>query len=415
MRQTANSAGIGGRSIKHQQLSRLALLVFVFTPNLAFAQRVVPSERVRRSVTVFEQDDSDSPRVGQIRVGESAEHLGSIPRWHEVRLDNGLRGFVSKSWTRVISGGLSPRQQDELRIHHLNVGAGTCTLVECPGADAPPMIVDCGSLEATDADMDRDEARDYIQDILDDHAQAPNLVLSHADRDHYGWIPHVLRDTRVQHIWQGGDAGDYSSSGFPTWISRQGAKLHQDLDENWHNDGDEIGADLDCGAAAVFVLTVNTGSSKNANSLVLNIEYGDFVATFTGDAEGTTERAARENLDGAVKTTVLSGSHHGARTHSSNSQTWVNATAPEIVIFSAGRKFGHPQCDAVERFEASLAQATEHPAQCGEGSDYEPEFDTGLAQYMTEINGRIVITSNGQSPLFLICTGSKGCETQISH
>lgn len=398
------------------RLACVALLLAILAPTLASADRVVPSDRVRRAVIVYEQPDADSARRGRIRVGESAELLRSVPRWHEVRLEDGDTGFVSKSWTRVIRGGLAPREQDELRIHYLNIGAGTCTLVECPGPNAPPMIIDCGSLEATDADMDEDEARDYIQGILAEHAVAPNLVLSHADRDHYGWISHVLADTQVTNVWQGGNADDYSADGFPEWIAGQtGATVHDDLDENWHNGGEPLGDELDCGDAAVFVLTVNVGNSKNANSLVLYIEHEDFVATFTGDAEGTTETKARRNFDGMVKTTVLSGSHHGARTHRSNSRTWAEATAAEVLIFSAGRQFGHPQCDAIGRFIASLAPAPAHPAQCGESFDYQPMFETDLAQYMTEINGRIVITSNGRSPLSLFCTGSQGCDTQISH
>jgi len=120
----------------------------------------------------------------------------------------------------VVGDGLAARQENELRIHFLNVGAGTCTLLECPGpGDPPPMIVDCGSLAPTQTDMDADAARDYIQEILSSHNSAPNLVLSHADRDHYGWISLVLQGTQVQHIWQGGEPADYTSDGFPAWFN----------------------------------------------------------------------------------------------------------------------------------------------------------------------------------------------------
>ena len=268
------------------------------------------------------------------------------------------------------------------------------------------------------SDMDQDKARDYVRNILEEHDEDPNLVLSHADLDHYGWIPHVLGDIQIQNIWQGGEPVGYSEDGFPTWIAAQtadGATVHNNFPASWHNNGNAVGADLDCGDAEVFVLTVNTGSSKNSKSLVLSIEHGDFVATFTGDAEGSTERVARQNFDNAVKTTVLSGSHHGARTRSSNSASWATRTAPEVTVFSAGRRFGHPQCDAVERYRNSLGSATQHPAQCGESSVYQPVFLTDSAQYMTEINGRVIVTSSGNSPLSLFCTGSTGCEAQITH
>lgn len=139
------------------------------------------------------------------------------------------------------------------------------------------------------------------------------------------------------------------------------------------------------------------------------------LGSFTGDAEGETENQARLNSDGNVKTTVLSGSHHGARTHGSNSRRWPETTAREVVVFSAGRKFGHPQCDAVGRFESSVADTDRHPTQFGEGSAYQPVRNTRQAIYMTEINGTIIVTSDGTSPLSLFCNDSDGCDVQIAH
>ena len=43
-------------------------------------------------------------------------------------------------WTKV-TPALAPKAEDELRIHHLNFGTGSCGVVQCPGANAPPMIV----------------------------------------------------------------------------------------------------------------------------------------------------------------------------------------------------------------------------------------------------------------------------------
>lgn len=139
------------------------------------------------------------------------------------------------------------------------------------------------------------------------------------------------------------------------------------------------------------------------------------LGSFTGDAEGETENQARLNFDGNVKTTVLSGSHHGARTHGSNSPRWAETTAREVVVFSAGRKFDHPQCDAVGRFESSVADTDRHPTQFGEGSAYQPVRNTRQAIYMTEINGTIIVTSDGTSPLSLFCNDSDGCDVQIAH
>jgi len=342
--------------------------------------------------------------------------LERVPRWYRVRLGDGTTGFVSKSWVRV-EKDLADRQSNEIRIHFLNIGAGTCTLVECPGQDAPPIVVDCGSLGGTGDDMTRDEAEVHIQAILKQHTEPPNVVLSHADQDHYGWISNVLKETKVNHIWQGGDPEEYTELNFPEWLVErvgEGSIVHRGFEADFSNDGKPLGSDLSCGDAETFLLTVNTGSNRNSESLVLLIEYRDFVAIFTGDAEGSTESAAIRNFPEGVKATVLSGSHHGASTHGSNSPDWAREAAPDIAIFSAGRRFFHPRCAAVEAY-GGLAGTREHDTQCGDSGAYRPvETSTG-AQYMTEINGRIIVTSNGESPLWLHCSRGTGCGVPIPH
>ena len=85
------------------------------------------------------------------------------------------------------------------------------------------------------------------------------------------------------------------------------------------------------------------------------IEYEDFTAVFTGDAEGETEAQAINNFDSALKATIITASHHGASTFASNSQDWATAMAPEVLISSAGNRFFHPRCAATNRFTSLAA------------------------------------------------------------
>jgi competence protein ComEC len=166
---------------------------------------VTPSDRVTRFVNVREEPSADSERLARLHPGERLPLIESVPRWHEVRLDDGRSGFVSKSWTVVVPGP-PPASDEELRIHILSVGAGTCTVVECSGPGAPPIMVDCGSSGGGEMALDLDAARHKVGEILSRHAAAPNLMLSHGDTDHYNWTPFVLEDVTVQNIWQGGEA-----------------------------------------------------------------------------------------------------------------------------------------------------------------------------------------------------------------
>jgi competence protein ComEC len=143
------------------------------------------------------------------------------------------------------------------------------------------------------------------------------------------------------------------------------------------------------------------------------IEYEDFTVVFTGDAEGATENQAVRNYNEALKATVLTSSHHGASTAGSNSFSWAAAMAPEVLISSAGNRFFHPRCVATDRF-ITLAVTKGHDVRCGTSSGYIASR-TRSAHYVTAVNGTIIVTSNGFSPMTVSCTRSVECGVKIVH
>ena len=312
------------------------------------------------------------------------------------------------------------RLEDELRVHFYNVGAGTCTLVECPGPNARPIIIDCGNLEGgrDDHTISNTALKRRIENTLDGHS--PEVVLSHSDKDHVSLIPHVLVGIEVVAIWQGDDPRQYRNR-VGDWVSdeqKRGAELHSDFPKNWHNDDEPIANGLDCGDASSYVLTVNSGHGEhgdqgedddNDNSLVLMLEYGAFRIIFTGDATGVTENAAMENFKTKLRATVLAASHHGASTEGSNSKMWARETKPQVVIYSAGKLYGHPTCAARQRLDYNLAETPKHAAICGESSGGYDRSPSERAEYMTHVNGAITVTTNGRSPLRLDCERGPGC------
>jgi competence protein ComEC len=394
----------------------LIILIVLACGPAAAQDLVTPADRVTTHVNIRSTANEEAAAIGQLQIGEALPLVSSVPRWYEVQLAGGQTGFVSKSWTRV-SRGLAPREQDELRIHFLNIGAGSCAIVECPGSNAPPMIVDCGSTGATSNDLDTQSTRDYIQTILGQHTIASNVVLSHPDLDHYSRIASVLDGIAVASVWQGGDPSNYTSGNFPAWLSEQesnGVAIHRNLAPDFHNNRQPVSDQLSCGTASTFILTANTGASNNAQSLVLMIEHEDFTVIFTGDAEGPTESQAMTNFQNAVKATVLTSSHHGASTFASNSQQWADAAAPEVLISSAGNRFFHPRCAAIERF-TWLAATPMHEVRCGTSSSYITSR-TNRAHYVTEMNGAIIVTSSGSSPFTVHCTRTVAqCGVQVTH
>lgn len=189
----------------------------VFCTSL-WADLVVPTERVITNVSIREEQSSESTVLSILRPGESFEWIRNVGRWREVRISPSETGFVSRSFTRRIADDPNPpddplpnRAENEQRIHFLPVGAGSCTVVECPGQDAPPMIFDCGSLGAGSrgpGDMDEPAAATEVKAILAGKPD-PNVVISHADKDHIDYMDSILDTVQATHIWTGGADADY--------------------------------------------------------------------------------------------------------------------------------------------------------------------------------------------------------------
>ncbi len=412
----------------------LLACLFIF-PLISIADTVVPSERVKNSVSIRSEPTSKSDFLGKLQLGESLTWVGSQGRWRQVQFDSDTTGWVSKSWTIRLKEtaqtdpALTARKLDELRIHYLSIGSGSCTVVECPGENASPMIIDCGSLSGTRGAnaLDEVQAASAINEILSNHSARPNLALSHADVDHYNYVGSILDHLKFKNIWLGGEMASYPDpikELLETQRSEHEANLNVNLKPGFHNNQMEMGDKLSCGAASVYVLTAMSGDSKNANSLVLSIDYGDFSAIFTGDAEVSTEKSAIENFDGAVKTTVLSGSHHGADTHGSNGSTkgatggvssWPEMTAPKVLVYSHGKRFGHPRCAITKNYHDTLAIVDPHPMHCGKNNnDNTPApMVSRLAEYSTHVSGTVVITTDGEDNLKLQCSASVGCQAEI--
>ncbi|SHE67803.1 Metal-dependent hydrolase, endonuclease/exonuclease/phosphatase family [Microbulbifer donghaiensis] len=86
------------------KINQKLLLIFLFflTSKTVWAQSVAPIDDVTRWVNVRSGSCGDCPVVGRLYPGEELNFIRSVPRYYEVTLDTGGRGFVSKRWTQLV-------------------------------------------------------------------------------------------------------------------------------------------------------------------------------------------------------------------------------------------------------------------------------------------------------------------------
>lgn len=91
--------------------------------------------------------------------------------------------------------------------------------------------------------------------------------------------------------------------------------------------------------------------SRNAYSLVMKLEYGEFHALFTGDVEADGEAIVAEELPKDWECHLYKVAHHGSR--NSNTEVLLEKLQPQLSIISCeeGNSYGHPHEETLERLE----------------------------------------------------------------
>ena len=239
-------------------------------------------------------------------------------------------GLVAACGAWLLAGVLTPHPlpADALRVTVLDVGHGSCTLLELPGGGT--LLYDCGSLAG--ADRPADAAVNALR--ARGRRRFDAVLLSHADLDHFNGAPGLLRTAAVEvgllgpHFEESRqrDALEtldaFDAAGVPV------ARLH-------------AGMTLRAGAATLTVLHPPpgpaVGTSDNDRSVVLLVEHAGRRVLLTGDLEGPlqTALAARFAADRGPGADLLLAPHHGGRR--ANPRGLAETLDPKFVVASGGR------------------------------------------------------------------------------
>jgi competence protein ComEC len=258
------------------------------------------------------------------------------------------------------------RPDGRLRIDFLDVGQGDAALITMP--DGTTLLVDAGgrpqfnytprsaSEDETTATFERD-TRSIGEAVVSEYLwwrgldRVDYILATHADADHIDGLKDVARNFHVRAAIVG--RAPISDSEFAQFAATAQA---YNVPVKLVGRGDL----LRFGAVEALVLwpprTQDLNApSRNNDSVVLRLRFGNRVFLLTGDIEKDAE-AALTGAQDDLHSDVVKVAHHGSRT--SSIDAFVKATSPHYAIISVGLTsiFGHPHTEILERWRANGAE-----------------------------------------------------------
>jgi competence protein ComEC len=240
------------------------------------------------------------------------------------------------------------------RVTVLDVGQGSSTLVEVrrPGLAAWCALIDGGGRPGARRDVGAEVVVPALRAL--GLRRLDLVLLSHADYDHRGGLPAVVRAMRPRTVL---------SAPVP-WDRRDRLEGLRDAARDSGADfglaaaGDRFGP----GQALELIWPPRSRAARarldgNDASLVLRLsDAGRALALLPGDIEAAGERGLVG--DGAdLRAALLVAPHHGSRT--SSSTAFLEAVRPRLSAVSAGHRnrFGHPHPEVLERLTRPFVSA----------------------------------------------------------
>lgn len=244
---------------------------------------------------------------------------------------------------------------DQLKIHMINVGQGDAIFIQYQGYE---VLIDAG--ENNMGTRVVDYIKPKIQGDLD------LVIATHPDSDHIGGMDTVLSQIKVDKIIDSGM--NYTTQTYNDYwneVNRQvknGAIYTEDADMTL-----TFGNDL----KFEIIETGDNNGSKNNNSVISKLIFGNVSCLLTGDMESEVEK---EILDRNLKSDILKAGHHGSRSSSSNE--FLDKVMPQSALISAGlnNKYGHPHPETISNYESR-----------------------NIPYYVTATAGDIVVTTDGNT------------------
>jgi competence protein ComEC len=268
----------------------------------------------------------------------------------------------------IFHPGSAGRPTGKLRIDFLDVGQGDSALITFP--DNTTLLIDGGGRpgpfqrdripSAANDDLDETferETRSIGEAVVSEYLwwrgldHLDYILATHADADHIDGLNDVARNFKIRAALVARTPGrDSEFVKFSSTMSEQNIPVRVIA----------TGDVLRFGGVSADTLwpppLANPAApSRNNDSIVLRLQYGDRAILFTGDIEMAGE-ARLLQANAKLQADVVKVAHHGSKT--SSTAPLIAAVAPRFAIISVGQTsiFGHPNQDVVERWKAAGAE-----------------------------------------------------------
>lgn len=245
--------------------------------------------------------------------------------------------------------------KNTLQVHFIDVGQGDSILIQVNNKN---LLIDSGPNKS------EDKLKKYLKKL--NISKFDYIIATHPHEDHIGNMSYIINNFHVLNFYA--PKVENSTKAFETMVEsliRKDLKIKV-LKANIKSI--DLGKNI---VVDVFSPSSNSYEDLNNYSPIVKISYGNTSFLFTGDAEELSENEVL-NAGFDLKCDVLKIGHHGSS--SSTSEKFLKASNPSIAVISVGEDntYGHPTDTVLSRLKETKI-------------------------YRTDINGNIVITSDGLS------------------
>ena len=260
----------------------------------------------------------------------------------------------------------------ELTVTFLDVGQGDSILIQTPNGKT--MLIDAGGIP-TWKQKEMNYVRDPGEYVVVPYLKANGInkldcvVGTHADGDHIGGLPAVLREIPAGIVYENGFESESPEYQKLHEVMRMKRIVSSTLRQGMHiNIDPSVTFDVLSPPKDFYF------EDSNNNAIVIRMVYGSVSFLFTADMEFEGEYSVLRKYGEQIQSTILKVGHHGSST--STSDEFLATVSPEIAIIQVGKYngFGHPYTGTLAKFN-----------------------DAGIEVFRTDKVGNIQINTDGNT------------------